>query len=252
VGGTHLCNEPIVTGSLADGGFTVFVDQDTLTDTMDIAMNTAYLIYVGNAPTFRGALLRFASTSGTDGAFTLEPDDSGTAAAAACNTVGDGVLGLTHVDSEPKFAMTGVLKANTVGSIALDITVVISNNNVNGSSYYYSPYTLNVIDSAEEPDIDTNNTTETTTSAPAVAAEPAPTALAAPAESPTVAASAPQDLVPKSPSATPKPPSSSLANKAPTTTTSCAVFLAITLGWIMYQPWQSSNTICTRAKATPM
>jgi hypothetical protein len=86
--------------------------------------------------------------------------ENGSSAAAWTD---DGVLGVTHDNANLKFSMSAILNANTAGRIALDITVVISNNANDGSSYYYSPYTLTVGGSggSEEPEIDTNST-ETT------------------------------------------------------------------------------------------
>jgi hypothetical protein len=233
IGGTAAVGEPhrtstAVTGSLQDGALTVTVLRDqTDAPSEEITTNTNTTITIGfsssDSTGFRGALIRASSADGAE--FTLDPGING-ANAMACTE--DGVFGVTHSSNDLKMELGAILNVATAGTVTLDVTVVLAQNSVDGSIYYYTPITVTVVDG--EPEIDTGATsapatatTPETTSAPAtattpettsapVAAEPAP-AASAPSAAAEPTASAPQNLTPKAPSGTPKPPS---ANKAPT------------------------------------
>jgi hypothetical protein len=217
VGAPHMTSSA-VTGSLQDGALTLTVvrDQTNGAPSEEITTNTDTTVTIGFSSTgstgFRGALIRASSTDGAE--FTLEPGVNG-ANAMACTE--DGVLGVTHTSNDLKMELGAILNVATAGTVTLDVTVVLAQNSVDGSIYYYSSIDLTVVG---EPEIDTNSTEATSapaattenTSAPAAMAEPAPTA-SAPAVAEPTAASAPQNLTPKAPSATPKPPYSA---KTPT------------------------------------
>jgi hypothetical protein len=256
VGGEHLTLNPSETGSLVDGGLEVTVNDDTtLTENggpYEIATNTDYTIAIGISSSggFRGALIRASSDNGeTD--FTLQAaDDFGQEATSVCTD--DGVLGVTHVTNDIKPSLSATLNVAFVGTITLDITVVQAANGNDGSYYYYSTFTLTVVEAVVENVGTDSNSTETSTSSP-VAEEPSPTepspsepspsepsasepeepAASAPAKSPTTKATT------TTAAATPTlatAPSAPTKVKAPSAPTKSAAAVTATTG--------SSNTLC--------
>jgi hypothetical protein len=253
VGAPHMTSTA-VSGTLQDGAFSITIGDQTSSPAPQVTTNTDTIITISissSSPQFRGALIRASSPDGVE--FTLEPVGDTAQAAPVCTD--PGVLGVTHTSNALKSEFSGTLNAATAGTITLDITVVRSQNSQDGSFYYYSPFTVTVVDA--EPEIDTSTTSApvaattttattttsapvatttaaTTTSAPAAATEPAPVAAepapaSAPASAPAAAEPtglAPQYLTPKAPSSTPKPPSN---NKAPTKSSSASAVTA--LGW---------------------
>jgi Reeler domain len=168
VGAAHMTSTA-VTGSLQDGAYSVTIGDQTSSPAPEITVNTDTSITIGissSAPQFRGALIRASSSDGVT--FTLEPGVNG-ANAMACPE--DGVLGVTHSSNDLKSEFSGTLNAAAAGTITLDITVVRSQNSVDGSYYYYTPITVTVVDG--EPEIDAGATlapaasTTKTTLAPA-------------------------------------------------------------------------------------
>jgi Reeler domain len=252
VGAPHMTSTA-VSGTLQDGAFSITIGDQTSSPAPQVTTNTDTIITISissSSPQFRGALIRASSPDGVE--FTLEPVGDTAQAAPVCTD--PGVLGVTHTSNALKSEFSGTLNAATAGTITLDITVVRSQNSQDGSFYYYSPFTVTVVDA--EPEIDTSTTSApvatttttattpapvaadsttatTTTPAPAAATEPAPVAAEpAPASAPAAAPAAeptglaPQYLTPKAPSSTPKPPSN---NKAPTKSSSASAVTA--LGW---------------------
>jgi hypothetical protein len=191
VGAPHMTSTA-VTGELWASEVTVDIGDQSNVPAPKILLNTDTTITLRTVGVFRGVLIRASSPDGVE--FTFEPVGDTAQVAAVCTD--PGVLGITHTSNALKSEFSGTLNAATTGTITLDITVVLAQNSVQGSSYFYSPLPLPVVD-----------------------ATPAP------------AASAPQNLTPTAPSAKPKPPST---DKAPTK--SGAVVGAstfTTLGWII-------------------
>jgi hypothetical protein len=226
VGGEHLTLNPSETGSLVDGGLEVTVNGDTtLTENggpYEIATNTDYTIAIGISSSggFRGALIRASSDNGeTD--FTLQAaDDFGQEATSVCSD--DGVLGVTHVTNDIKPSLSATLNVAFVGTITLDITVVQAANDNDGSYYYYSPFTLTVVEAAVENVGTDSNSTETSTSSP-VAEEPSPT-------EPSPSEPSPSEPSPSEPSASePEEPAAAAPAKSPTTKAATAAAATPTL-----------------------
>jgi hypothetical protein len=209
VDGEHLTLNPVVTGSLVDGGLEVTInDGTTLTEDggpYEIATNTDYTIAIGISSSggFRGALIRAASSNG-ESDFTLQAaDEFGQDATSVCTD--NGVLGVTHVSNDIKPSLSATLNVGFVGTITLDITVVQAANDNDGSSYYYSPYTLTVVKAVDNAIVDSNSTeTITTTTSSPVAAEPSPSQ-----SSPTEPEPSPSQSSPTEPEPSPSEPSPS-------------------------------------------
>jgi hypothetical protein len=138
VGGSHLTN-PVTNGSLADGGYTLTLNGENVTDgSIVIAQNVQYTLAVEGAADYLGILYRLApdgSEVDTSG-YLLPSDSSSTQAAPVCQAP---VQGVTHTSAISKNKVEALLEVDALASFVLDITVVGENDSDN-SEYYYSQY----------------------------------------------------------------------------------------------------------------
>jgi hypothetical protein len=150
VGGGHLANPNIVTGTLAQGGFSVSVDAEAFPLTESLEIGETYSITV-QGPDFRGVLIM----SSSDGV-SLTPTDALLQPSLACDALG--FPGITHVSSEFKAEATGEFVCLAAGTHNVGVTVVVSNNNQEGSMYYYTGFPIECGESiaATEPPIETD------------------------------------------------------------------------------------------------
>jgi len=105
---------------------------------------TVAAVPIGTGGPLRGALVRIACPDQEDAVFvaaglTGQP-------ATACDEELDGAQGITHRDNSLKADVTGTLEVASSGLCTADVTVVDANNNVEGSIYWYSQYTLDFTD----------------------------------------------------------------------------------------------------------
>ena len=133
VGGIHL-NNP-TTGSLATGGFQVFLDGATplQPDTpMSITPSQVYTLSIVPAAggTFKGALFR------VDGAGVTLLPGTNAQIAMACSAVS----GVTHTLNDDKTDFKATLQVDGTDITILDVTLVVVNSAT--SVYYYSQYML--------------------------------------------------------------------------------------------------------------
>jgi hypothetical protein len=136
VGGSHLANFPSLTGSLVDSGFSVVVDETTFPSSVSLEIGEEHTIYVRGSQ-FRGVLI-MSDASPDD--VSLTPFDDLLQESAACDTLG--YPGITHTTPDFKTEVEGVLVCITEGTYNIGVTVVVSNNAQEGSTYYYTGFPL--------------------------------------------------------------------------------------------------------------
>lgn len=139
VGAGHLVNP--TTGSLKDGNFQVATNGNVvLSPNLNITAITPRSGYqlnvlpiLNSGAVFRGVLIRVEGP----GNFTLNPR---TNAQVATLCSGDGVLGVTHIDSSNKTEFGAAFKTDSEGTYLIEITVVVANSVTSGSIYYYDSF----------------------------------------------------------------------------------------------------------------
>jgi hypothetical protein len=136
VGATHLSITPTNTGTLGDGGFSVVVDETTFPSSVSLEVGEEHTIYVRGSQ-FRGVLI-MSDASPDD--VSLSPFDNLLQESTACD--GAGYPGITHTNSDLKSEVEGVLFCLTEGTYNIGVTVVVSNNAQEGSTYYYTGFPL--------------------------------------------------------------------------------------------------------------
>lgn len=181
VGGPHLIGA--VNGSLADGNYSLFINNNVIDPTLSLTnfmSGKKYLISVrsSSSTTFRGALIRAEMDASSD--FTLEPETNGQLA-SVCSAP---ILGVCHTNNKNKTELGAKFSTNSTGTLFLDVTVVKSNNAVDGSRYYYTRFTLTGATSFIP-------STPTAPTAPPVTAPTAPTAPVTSPTAPTAPVTAP-------------------------------------------------------------
>ncbi|KAL3904250.1 MAG: hypothetical protein SGARI_005005, partial [Bacillariaceae sp.] len=132
VAGLHVANPGFVTGSLADGGITVTFDGEDSSAALLSSEGTD--VEVSSESGFRGVLIM-----SVDPAVGIVPVD-GVQPAGACAAIG--ATGVTHFDPSLKEEVEAVVdcQAPTGSQVLLGVTVVVSNNQNDGSEFYYSEY----------------------------------------------------------------------------------------------------------------
>lgn len=143
VGAEHLTTydgtRPVTTGELADGDLQLRIDNVSVTAGMKLDINTDLTIQLSaSAGAFRGVLFRLEPQTGdVDPGLSILPE---TATKRAPFCVGSAV-GTTHISSADKTLATSTIRADTAGTVDLDVTVAMVNDDQE-SVYYYSGYTL--------------------------------------------------------------------------------------------------------------
>jgi uncharacterized surface protein with fasciclin (FAS1) repeats len=132
-GGSHTTQASVTTGPLSDGGLTVTIGGVPVTDGMTVTDLMFDVVVSGAA--FKGYLIRAGNTDVTE----VTPDADG-AVADAC---GGAVGAVTHTSRDEKTTATATVDLLQPGTIDFDISVVIENGG-GISTYYYSPFTVNV------------------------------------------------------------------------------------------------------------
>ncbi|KAG7339567.1 hypothetical protein IV203_025095 [Nitzschia inconspicua] len=173
VGGSHLSNPTIMTGSLVNGAYSVALDGAALPPRGPLLVGESYDIAV-RGPAFRGVLIMSASPN-----VDLTPSTAALQPAAACAGVG---VGITHVNSDFKDAINGTITCLGPGPVTMGINVVVANNNQEGSIYYFSDVTVECSD-ATQPD-----STEDPSADIAATEDPSPEVVATEDPSPEVVA----------------------------------------------------------------
>mmetsp|Transcript_316 Transcript_316/g.429 ORF Transcript_316/g.429 Transcript_316/m.429 type:complete len:222 (-) Transcript_316:139-804(-) len=144
-GPAHAVGSPGLSGTLDDGDFIVTVAGEKLTlngPNRFAPGEYPIKLEAGCAEEFKGFLVRLSSdeVADTTGLLTssqMNVEDS----LVSC---GDMLVGsLSHLDNAPKQAITGTINWPLVtDNIRLDVSVVVSNNALDGSVYYISNFEL--------------------------------------------------------------------------------------------------------------
>jgi hypothetical protein len=138
-------SDTAVTGTLADGGFALIVNNqyrlDPATPTYFLVGET-YSLSIQGGP-FRGILIR---VEGEDVDAITMTAISPFRLSEVCAM--EGAIGISHTESSDK---TGLIPIGDIGvssgqELGVDVTVVVSNNGQKGSEYYYDRYTLTSVD----------------------------------------------------------------------------------------------------------
>ena len=172
--GLHLTGDP-ATGTLDDGGYTIIVGGETVTNGGSVAqtVGTAFDIVL-EGPDFRGVLIMVAGQPDT----VIVPG-----AGLQLNTIGtdcSGTASITHTDSELKQTASGSVTLDEPLSTTLELNVVVQNSG-GLSTFYYSQVDLSVIEETAAP---TNSPVATPTSSPVVPLTISPVAATPPTQGP--------------------------------------------------------------------
>jgi hypothetical protein len=135
VGGGHVATPNFVTGTLESAGISVTFDGDTAADGGVLSADGTD-VEVSSADGFRGVLIM-----STDPAVGIVSVD-GVQPAGACAAVG--AIGVTHFDPSVKESVEAVVdcQAPDGSQVLVGVTVVVSNNQNDGSEFYYSEYLM--------------------------------------------------------------------------------------------------------------
>jgi hypothetical protein len=195
VGGSHLTRETTLTGTLAEGGLSVYLNNELTDITTPLSLEVAkpYSVHVNGTSEYKGILYRLESTLGLDvtGFVSTAPDDPRTKIADACASP---ATGLTHVNSDLKNNIPMFLTIESAGTYKVDITIVAANN-ASVSEYYHSQFALNVNPATASP----------VTAAPALSPAPAPSIEVSPPPAAEPAAPTPETSTTESPASTESP-----------------------------------------------
>jgi hypothetical protein len=136
------------TGPLSDGTFIVTLNGVTLDPSVNTAINASqgYTIAVTSEEgiqQYRGVLVIASSASTNFTSTVLQPVDGTLQASLPCAQIRR--AGVTHVSAATKTTSSATLKVPTnVADLKLDVNIVVANNEVQGSVYYYNQYNLTV------------------------------------------------------------------------------------------------------------
>jgi hypothetical protein len=189
VGGSHLARETTLTGTLAEGGLSVYINNELkdISTPLSLAVAKPYSVHVNGTSEYKGILYRLESTLGLDvtGFVTPAADDPRTKIADACAAP---ATGLTHVNSDLKNNIPMFLNIESAGTYKVDVTIVISNN-ASLSEYYHSQFAVNANPETASP----------VTAAPALSPAPAPSMEGTPEPAAEPAAPTPKTSTTESP-----------------------------------------------------
>jgi hypothetical protein len=176
VGGDHLEN-PVTTGTLADGGLTLVMNGETITEgPITVSLQTLYTFVIEGTADYAGILFRLAPDGSmvddTTGYLQPAPDQDQTQAAE--NVCANPVQGVTHTSADLKNDLAAIMEVDVAASYVLDITVVVENDSDN-SEYYHSQYQIVAEAAASAPTESAPTTEDGSTPAPAANPSPTPT-----------------------------------------------------------------------------
>jgi hypothetical protein len=169
VDGSHVLRNTTVNGTLADGGFSLFVNDlqvDSSTN-FPLDLSEMYPIYVSGDKLYKGVLYRLEAEDGSDmtGFMELSEGDTNTRFADVCLAP---VVGVTHANANEKNDVPATLNTGEEPAVyLLDVTIVVANT-ADLSEFYYTRYTLTVGSTAPPP-------SEPPVSAPSTEEDTAPT-----------------------------------------------------------------------------
>jgi hypothetical protein len=176
-----LTADKVITGSLAQGGFSVALDGANLVTGVSstFTINKDTTLSIAGTKSFKGFLMRLGATDGvmTDNAFSVIANSGGTVQVSSRCTDTEGVGGVTHTSNNNKSFVSAILKLGATASLMpLDVTVVVQNSGT--SEYYYTRFHLT--SSVAVTAVPTKAPAITTTSAPTkkpvmIGTTPAPT-----------------------------------------------------------------------------
>ena len=176
-GEPHVPAPTIITGSLANGGFSVKLGTTTLspttTSTFPVGINTTLTITGTKA--FTGFFMRLGEVGGVETDTAL----SGTGNVKRPKPcISAGVGGVCHTSSSEKTSVTAVLRLDAAAaSMPLDVTIVVSAND-DVSEYYYTEYKISAV-SASAPTLNpTASPTVAVTAKPTMGPTASPTKVA--------------------------------------------------------------------------
>mmetsp|Transcript_16647 Transcript_16647/g.23449 ORF Transcript_16647/g.23449 Transcript_16647/m.23449 type:complete len:243 (+) Transcript_16647:141-869(+) len=173
----HITYTDISTGSFADNGFQVFLNDDELTPETPFVVDngeTYTFKLKGTTDKFKGFLVRFGDEI-KDFSGTLVPSSAGVQDNGIC---GDLLGQITHQTADLKDEITADFKVETAATnIPMDVTVVLINKTTPGSEYYNARFIITV------PPAPTQAPTPSPTPEPTVEITPKPTPSPTPSES---------------------------------------------------------------------
>jgi len=147
VGGAHTddASKQTLTGPIHSNSYEVSINGQRLipgrTFTIQPGVDNDITVTATDKRVFRGFLMRLEGPDWLDLSGSLVPKSEDAQIASACLLP---VVGITHTDSEAKSKIVGTLRVEEeVGSITLDVTVVLRNN-PNLSRYYYTGFDIAV------------------------------------------------------------------------------------------------------------
>jgi hypothetical protein len=214
----HLGQGTTNTGTLADGGLTLFVDdvQVDTSNTILLEVSATSSIFISGTNDYKGVLYRLQSTDGSDatGMITVSDGDADTQLSDKCVAP---VAGVTHTNANEKNNVPATLNTgDEPASYLLDVTVVVANSG-DVSEYYYTQYTITVDSTSGGGPTDSSPSSPPDTFTPTVIRQtepPAPTENPAPVES-TPAPAPVEDASPSPTEATESPAAESAPAPSP-------------------------------------
>lgn len=132
-------------GALSAFGTSVIIRGTTLTPDATFVVPSNEDITIEVQGQFKGLMIRLQAADGTDLTGQFEPDDTFEyQVQALCFAP---IAGITHTNPALKFKGSGTFSTTGVlGDVSMDVTIV-----TNGRFFYYSGYTLSVIEAAPVP-----------------------------------------------------------------------------------------------------
>jgi hypothetical protein len=152
--GTHLSTNSTlpVTGPLSDGTFVVTLDGVTLDPTVSTTINALEIYYIAvtsvtREKPYRGVLVIASSASTNFTSAVLQPAGVSEFILKASPSCGEiSRAGVTHKSPDTKtITYSSLLVPKNLADLKLDVNVVVANNAINGSIYYYNQFSFNVI-----------------------------------------------------------------------------------------------------------
>jgi hypothetical protein len=156
--GTHLSTNSTVTGPLSVGTFIVTLNSDTLDPAVSTTINVLENHYIavtsvaGDKP-YRGVLVIASSASTNFTSAVLQPagvSEDTLKTSLPCAEIGR--AGVTHNSSDTKtITYYTLIVPKNLADLKLDVNVVVANNAINGSIYYYNQFSFNVTSAPPPP-----------------------------------------------------------------------------------------------------
>lgn len=120
-GGPHANRSPGNLGALSGGNFTLSINGDEISDSMELSTGSEYTLSLSGAE-FRGFLFRLES-SGVNASSYLTPGTVGGSQPTAIGICPDDVGSVTHSMNDAKMEATAILNIGNPGMYSMDVTV---------------------------------------------------------------------------------------------------------------------------------